>query len=578
MPTPLILSIPKDFSVLSVDELDALEQQATEAAAPLLEKTTQGETLTDAELGTLEQLGSVVTQANEARDAKFAATVVEGANTKRAADAAAVFANAKPKGADKAAEGEDGEEDNKDEPEGDGDEVAPKGGPRVGDVADKASKDGGTGAVPESQEVKRYSKLMAAPNLPKTPANSVFGNLDEVAAEMSEVMRTFSTLGEGQYQRVPVLRIQREYPAELTLSGDKSTEEEILRALDFAADETRLPGGSLVAAAGWCAPSETDYGLLEIEAIDGILSLPEVQIRRGGINYTVGPDFAAIFGGTGFFHQTEAQVIAATAKTCMVVPCPSFTDVRLEVDGVCITGAFLQDRGYPEMVARFVRGALVAHAHKLNIFVINKLVAGSTLFDYTNVANMPITTSEYKDLTTLSRLLAIVGTQIMDIRYKYRMRKDASLEAVLPYWLVESIRADIQRRTGLDPQTAFNLGISQIEQWFAVRGAKVQWVYDWLDTYNTTNTSTVGQTAGIYLLPTTVDVLLYPAGTWVKGVADVVRLDNVYDSTNLILNQYVRLFSEEGILVAKRGYESRRIRVTISPSGTTSATVNMVTG
>jgi hypothetical protein len=576
MPTPLIISIPTDFSVLSTDELDALEAQATEAAAPLLDKTASGEGLTDDELATLEQLGGVVTQANEARNAKFAATVVDGTKTKRAASAAAAFANSKK--ADAA--DEDGDEGDENEPEGDGDEVAPKGGPRVGDVADKASK-GGTGsgpAVPESQEVKRYSSLVAAPNLPSTPANSVFGNLDAVAAEMVEVMRTFSTLGEGQYQRVPVLRIQRNYPDELTLSGDKSTEEEILRALDFAADETRLPGGSLVAAAGWCAPSETDYGLLEIEAIDGILSLPEVQIRRGGINYTIGPDFAAIFGGTGYFHQTEAQVIAATAKTCMVVPCPSFTDVRLEVDGVCITGAFLQDRGYPEMVARFVRGALVAHAHKLNIFVINKLVAGSTLFDYTNVANMAVTTSEYKDLTTLSRLLAIIGTQIMDIRYKYRMRKDASLEAVLPYWVVESVRADIQRRNGLDPQTAFNLGIAQIEQWFAVRGAKVQWVYDWLDTYNTTNTSTVGQTAGIYTLPTQVDVLLYPAGTWVKGVADVVRLDNVYDSTNLVLNQYVRLFSEEGILVAKRGYESRRIRVAISPSGATAATVDMRTG
>ncbi len=571
MPTPLILSIPTDFSVLSAEDLDALETQATEAAAPLIQKTTQGEALTDAELASLEQLGGIVTQASEARNAKFAATVVENANAKRAADAAAVFANAKPP-----ADAGGGDEGGTDSSESkDGDEVAKP--PRVGDVADQA-KPGATPLVPESEEVKRYSSLIAAPNLPRKTAHTPFGSLYEVAEEMVEVMKTYSSLGPGQYVRTPVMRLQRDFPAAVTLDGDKSSEEEILAALEFAADETKLPGGSLVAAAGWCAPSETDYAILEIEAIDGILSLPEVQIRRGGINFTVGPDFAAIFGGTGFFHQTEAQVIAATAKTCMVVPCPSFTDVRLVVDGVCITGAFLQDRGYPEMVQRFVRGALIAHAHKLNIFVINKLVAGSTLFDYTNVANMAVTTSEYKDLSTLSRLLAIAGTQIMDMRYKYRMRKDASLEAVLPYWVVESVRADIQRRAGLDPQTAFNLGIAQIEQWFAVRGARVQWVYDWLDTYNSTNTSIVGQTAGIYTLPTTVDMLLYPAGTWVKGVADVVRLDNVYDSTNLVLNQYVRLFSEEGILVAKRGYESRRIRTTISPSGVTAATVDMRTG
>jgi hypothetical protein len=73
-------------------------------------------------------------------------------------------------------------------------------------------------------------------------------------------------------------------------------------------------------------------------------------------------------------------------------------------------------------------------------------------------------------------------------------------------------------------------------------------------------------------------MLLYPAGTFVAGVSDVVRLDTVYDSTNLALNQYVQLFTEEGILVAKRGFESRRIKATISPSGVTSATADMRTG
>jgi hypothetical protein len=576
MPTPLKFQIPTDFSVLTADDLDALETNATEAAAPLVERVTSGESLTGDELATLEQLAKVVTDVQGARESGVAQAVVDGANSQRQQSAAAVFANAKPNDGGEPAEDADAEGDETDEPK-DGDKVAKKG-PRVGEVAAGADKGGNAPVVPESEEVKRYASLVAAPNLPRTAANAVFGGMNDVAAEMVEVMKTYSGLGPGQYVRTPVLRMQRQFPEELTLDGDKSSEEAILRALEFAADESRLPGGSLTAAAGWCAPSENDYSLLEIEAIDGIIDLPQVLIRRGGINFTVGPDFAAIFGGSGFFHQTEAQVIAATPKTCMVIPCPSFTDVRLEVDGVCITGAFLQDRGYPEMVARFVRGAMVAHAHKLNIFVINKLVAGSTLFDYTNVANLPVTTSEYKDLSTLSRLLAIVGIQIMDMRYKYRMLKNATLEAVMPYWVVESIRADIQRRAGLDPQTAFNLGVAQIEQWFAVRGARVQWVYDWLDTYNSTNTSTVGQTAGVYTLPTTVDVLLYPAGTWVKGVSDVVRLDNVYDSTNLVLNQYVRLFTEEAILVAKRGYESRRIRTTISPSGVTSATADMRTG
>jgi hypothetical protein len=372
--------------------------------------------------------------------------------------------------------------------------------------------------------------------------------------------------------------MKRDYDPALTIDTAKAADaEKIMAVLDHAADQNR-EGVALTAAAGWCAPSQIDYGLLEIETAEGMLDLPEVQINRGGIQFTTGPDFSAIFGGSGYWHQTEAQVQAATSKPCMVIPCPSFTEKRLEVEGVCITGAFLQDRGYPEMVARFGRGAMVAHAHKMNIFKINQVVAGSTLFDYTNVANVAATTTEAKDLTVLSRLLAFAGIQIMDFKYKYRMGKGAVLEGVLPYWVVEQVRADVQRRMGLTPDEAFSVAEDQIRTWFSIRGVRIQFVYDWLDVYNTTNTSTVGQTAGVYTLPTTVEMLLYPAGTFVAGVSDVVRLDTVYDSTNLALNQYVQLFTEEGILVAKRGYEARRIKATIDPSGTTSATTNMVQG
>lgn len=541
------LNIPTDFSTLAEADLAALEVNVTQAAAPLVQAHTAG-TLSPEDSATLVQLADAMTNIEQRR-----ADLVTEAATQQAANEAAAADEAKVT-----------------------DAATRFAAPRIAAVA-RSVEQPPPPAAPESEAPAYTSRLVAAPNLPTVNAGSVFAGLKDVAKAMSNVMKNYSGIGEGQYVRTPVLTIERNLPAARQVS-ETDSEAQILAALDFAADEARLEGGNLVAAAGWCAPSENDYALMEIEQIAGIWDGPTVQINRGGINFTVGPDFAAIFGGAGFFHQTEAQVQAATSKTCMVVPCPSFIDVRLEVDGVCITGAFLQDRGYPEMVARFIRGAIVAHAHKLNVFVINKIVAGSTLFDYTNVANLPVTTSEYKDQSALSKLLAVVGIQIMDLRYKYRMGLDATLEAVMPYWVLEVLRADIQRRTGLTPAEAFNLGRSQVEQWFAVRGARVQWVYDWLDVYNATNTSTVGQTAGIYTLPTVVDVLLYPAGTWVKGVQDVVRLDNVYDSTNLVLNQYVRLFSEEGILMAKRGYESRRLRVNIYPSGVTSATADMRNG
>jgi hypothetical protein len=549
------LKVPTDFKTLSDADLADLETRAFAAGKPLAVRADADETLSDADSETLEKLSGVVAGVREERKRRLS----QASSTRKAAS---VFAT-------------DPEPEAESETEPEAPAVVAAG--RQGVAAVAAQGDGLKGPA-DIEPPKNVSRMIAAANLPHVANGQQFGSIAELAVAIDQVFSTMPK-GPGQFVRNPVMFLKRDFPADLQLDMSKPgiTNDSILSVLDHAADPNR-EGVALTAAAGWCAPSQIDYGLLEIETTAGMLDLPEVQINRGGIQFTTGPDFSAIFGGAGFWHQTEAQVQAATSKPCMVIPCPSFTEKRLEVEGVCITGAFLQDRGYPEMVARFTRGAMTAHAHKMNIFKINQVVSGSTLFDYTNVANLPITESEYKDLSVISRLLAFVGIQIMDLRYKYRMAEDAMLEAVMPYWVVEQVRADVQRRTGLDLEEAMTVTVDQIRRWFSVRGARVQFVYDWLDAYNTTNTSTLGQTAGVYQLPKTVEILLYPAGTFVAGVSDVVRLDTVYDSTNLALNQYTQLFTEEGILIAKRGYESRRIKATISPSGVTSATADMRTG
>jgi hypothetical protein len=428
-----------------------------------------------------------------------------------------------------------------------------------------------------------HTRLLAAAPLRGLAPGAEFGSINDVASAFGQVVQGFGGIGPGQYQRFPLATFAREYPEDLQITS-KDSRDSALEKLENVAKQSRLPGGSLVAAAGWCAPSQILYDLFETEdGTDGILDLPELQITRGGVQVTPGPDFSSIFSGAGYWHYTEAQVIAATSKPTMVVPCPSFTDNRLEVEGVQITGAFLQDKGYPEMVNRFIRGAMIAHQRKLNIYAINAIAAGSTLVDYTNVVNLPITTTEYKDLTVLSRMLAVMGIQIMDYRYKYRYPFDALMSVVLPYWVIESVRADLQRKTAMAPAEAYSVSQGLIESWFAERGARVQWVYDWQDAYNVpgsgTNTSTnLGSATVQYQLPTTLYAIMYGEGTFVRGVADVIRLDTVYDSTNLALNQYIKLFTEDGVKIIKRGLESRMIKMTIDPSGTTSATSNMVTG
>src|SRR4029079_6173098 len=76
---------------------------------------------------------------------------------------------------------------------------------------------------------------------------------------------------------------------------------------------------------------------------------------------------------------TEAQVIAGTpSKTCISVTCPPFTEVRLDAIGICIKAPLLTLAAYPELVSRFTEGALIALQHKTDIYLLSKIVAGST--------------------------------------------------------------------------------------------------------------------------------------------------------------------------------------------------------
>lgn len=563
MPAALLdeIEVPTDFSTLTDVQLRELEEVAHTAAQPFTEKTD----LTDAELDDLEKLSGIVTSVRTERERRVGELAEQSERTDRQARAVATFQV------------------------NDGPKITPEKvtAPTVAQVASAATDgpDKSAGAV-EEEGRSSYTTAYAALNTPKgRQYGEVYADVDDMALSLEHAMGAFGMLPPGTVQRTNVVQFRRDYPAHLRIDKGDSRSTVLAKFEALGREPRGADGNSLVAAAGWCAPSEILYDLFEPEnGTDGIVDVPELQIHRGGVQVTPGPDFSTIFSGAGYWHQTEAQVQAATSKPTMSIACPSFTDNRLEVEGVQITGAFLQDRGYPELVARFTRGAMRVHARKLNMFFINKVVNGSVTFDYTNVANVPVTETEYKDLSSLNRILAILGIQIMDYRYKFRLGFADTVEVWLPFWVIEQIRADVSRRLSIeDLDQALRIGLDQVNAWAAVRGARVQFLYDWQDAYNVpgsgTNTSTtLGQTAGVYQLPKTLYAVMYSAGTWVRGLADVIRLDTVYDSTNLALNQYIALFTEDGIQGIKRGFESRLIKMTIDPSGTTSATTNMITG
>lgn len=333
--------------------------------------------------------------------------------------------------------------------------------------------------------------------------------------------------------------------------------------------------GALTAAAGWCAPSENLYDLCSLWSMDGILDLPTATARRGGFNYVQSqPSYATLDAATNFTILTEAQVIADTAKNCAEIPCPTFTDTRLDVAVTCITGSFLQSAGYPEMVETWVDGTLTNHAHKINENIIGRIVTQAGAANVIPAQGVVTGTGAdglAADSSAVASVLSAVDLAATDMRYRERMSFNHTFEVILPQWVLVQFRADIIRKNGWNSANA-SLADAEIVRWFATRNIRPQFVYDWQDAYSGLATGP-GDADVLLALPSTVNFLIYPAGAVVLARQDVVTLSNVYDAANLAQNLYTRLFTEEGFNLLFPCGAVRQYTAQVCPSGATAAQV-----
>lgn len=582
------LVIPETFDGLDDEALASLYAEATSAFDALLEAA--GESPSPEQL---EQLGTL-TEAVEALGAETAER--EAARAERAEAAAALAARVRGTeqlSAD-TAEDEAPADDSEDEEE--------EGDAEGGDAEDEGSEDastdeGAAGTVVASgaqrteirvplNGIRRQAPAAPAP-VTEAPAalvasGEVSGFSSGAGMTMLEVGKaidqSLTGYNEGQYaaaakvgrhlrQQNAIASVTRQFSADRVVGMDSSPSE-VARAIRAATDESLVRGRNgeqgLIASGGWCAPSETTYDLLELESRDGLLSLPELGITRGGIRYTRGPSFADIYSQFPGFHFTEQDDIEGKYqpgadgnvegdKPCVKIDCPDFDEVRLEVSGLCITAGILQQRGYPEVIARTVRGALTAHAHRVDGIQISRIVAGSDAVTIPGVqagATAPVLTA--------------IELQAEHIRYTHRLPRNSVLEGVFPFWIRGAVRADLARRQGL---ALFEVTDAQIDAWFRGRGLAPQFVYNWQPL--------TGAASSLTAFPETVTFLIYPAGTWVRGVADLITLDTLYDSVLLGSNDFTALFTEEAWLLLKAGFDSRAVTVPLCADGATHAGVEI---
>lgn len=420
-----------------------------------------------------------------------------------------------------------------------------------------------TGRSPQRSQITAFVSADAAGFAGKS-VGEAFSGITEISEALIKSTAQYGRVGGGRGARHAIAQFHRDRGEELTISdpGDKA---EAKRVLDYARSEARLHGGSLAkqwqhnidqgasltAAAGWCAPSENDYDLCrQWSAGVGLLDLPTVTVRRGGLNYTSEPTFQTIYanavaagGGSNFL--TEAQVIADTVKTCSEIPCPTFTNRRLDVLALCIRVSLLQAAGFPELVNLWQDGLLASNEAEMNRLILADMIttAGAAT---TVVGPDP----DLGDSFTAG-LLQAVGLAAEDIRYARMMSWTDTIEVVLPHWVIPQMRTDLSRRSG-DTGNLLSVTDQYIASLFSAMNVRVQFVRGWQDgliTGGALNPAFPGgdiATPFMTALPTTVSFLAYPAGSVAVARQDVVTLTNVYDAASLSVNEFTALFAEEG--------------------------------
>lgn len=322
---------------------------------------------------------------------------------------------------------------------------------------------------------------------------------------------------------------------------------------------SRVTAAALTAAGGWCAPSEQLYDFCDVAEASDLVSLPEVTINRGGLRWPREPDLSGIFEDfEWFFTETQLEAVdgegnPTAIKQCVEIPCAdTFDEIRLNAVGWCVESGILQEQGWPELSEWFMRQLTQEHLRALSRRSILNVVSGSG-----SAIVIPPTTVLGSAASVLNSL-ALMAT---NIRLKRGLGRSAIIEGIAPSWFFEVLRADLAMRQGSGADV-FNVTDGQISAWLTARNIALQFVGDW----QTRSTGLPGDLATT-TWPGTVDVVLYPAGTWFRSMAPVIELGVMYPKEQLQVNRFTRLFTEDSMAVGKRCGESVLTRIPLNTSG-----------
>lgn len=405
-------------------------------------------------------------------------------------------------------------------------------------------------------EERSEAVIVASADVPGFTQGGRLENIGALAEAMHKRARMLPDSRSGNPNVYPVASLQREFTFTL---NENSTPTQMNEVLTAAADEEIL-----VAAGGWCAPSEISYDFFNIVCEDGMIDLPTVGLNRGGVQYPTSPSFGDLAADPDIVwtwteqDDIDAETSASVFKPCVRVECPAFIDRRADCDGFCVTAGNLIDYAYPELIANWLRLVMAIRAKATNARIIDIMLNGGGSGDAIS-ASLAVNHTGLLGATT-SALLSSIELSITDYREKYSMCSDAILEVVLPRWANAVIRADLANREGID---VFGVTNGMIADWFNIRSARVQFVGDW----QVRDAGEPGAATPITEWPATLDYMVFAPGTFVRGNGMSLDLGVVRDSVLNATNDHTAAWAEDCYAVLKPGHESRVVTVDICGSG-----------
>jgi hypothetical protein len=413
---------------------------------------------------------------------------------------------------------------------------------RTGFASKAASK-----SVAPKPTAAKGGTLVAAAEVPGFAAGHKFSNFADASSAILNRLQSMPTNIPNHQSRAGILNVN---VAETRFTqSNQEFQNRDLELLLAAGQEKSLKGGSLVAAGGWGAPSERTLDFCELENVDSLIQLPEVTITRGGVQYTKGPTLADVLNSsTGFWDMDEATAEAGVEQKTFLRPTvPGFTEKRLSAVGIGLEAGLLLRQGWPEVIDRHAKLLTIAHQIKMARKSIS-LIEGFT-------GNAKAITNAFGNAFDIFHILELLA---VGERQRLSMSVNQTLEALIPNWVKAVVRADLAQRQGVDTPKVTD---AEIDSYLTARGIKAQWITQYQDI-------PLDPTTGLALTyPDTVEVIFYPAGSFVRGVAPVIQLDTIYDSTNLKKNDYLHLFMEQGVLMTNPCGDGHRVSFPLYANG-----------